>query len=483
MENNVTYDDFINNVKEYIVSESDLQKIRKAYYLADYYHNGQMRDSGEPYIIHPLNVAYILSNMHADSDTLCAALLHDTLEDTSLSKEEIEREFNSDVLNLVDGVTKIRRMNFSSKEEQHSANTRKIINGLTNDVRIIIIKLADRLHNMRTLEYKKPYKQKENALETLEVFSPIAYSLGCYKMKNELEDLSLRYLKPDDFQRLTEKREQIKIDSKPMLEEILHEIDRLLSNKEIHHDLRYRVKNIYGIYKRLAEGANMSEIHDLFALKVLVDNLDDCYRSLGVIHQRYFPINSMFKDYVCNPKTNLYQSLHTTIYGSKDDDKLVQMQIRTPEMDLINTYGIMRYFDIHKENSRIEMQKRLKNKYQFYNSLVEINKNFSDNDAFIKQAKSELFSEKVYITTSKGVVELPKGATCIDLAYSMSSRMGDSIEAAIVNDEEQSPDYVLHDKDRVTIITNENNNDGPKEEWADKVKTAKAKRKILENGK
>ncbi len=244
-----TYDGLLNNVKNYITSEEDLKTLKKAYDMAEYYHKGILRESGEPYITHPLNVAYILSEMHADIDTICAALLHDTLEDTTITKEEIVREFNIDVLNLVDGVTKISRMNFGSKEEQNYANTKKIINSLITDVRVMIIKLADRLHNMRTLEHKAPIKQKENALETLEVFAPAAYSLGSYKIKSELEDISLRYLEPDFYAELEEKRKKIIDDNKKMHKDILLEVDRILKDKDIPRELKYRVKNIYGIYK------------------------------------------------------------------------------------------------------------------------------------------------------------------------------------------------------------------------------------------
>ena len=474
-----TFEELLDNVKLYITSDEDIKKLKKAYEMADYYHKGITRESGEEYIVHPLNVAFILSNMHADIDTLCAALLHDTLEDTNITREEIVRELNIDVLNLVEGVTKISRMNFGSKEEQNYANTKKIINSLTSDVRIMIIKIADRLHNMRTLQYKTPLKQKENAMETLEVFSPIAYSLGAYKIKNELEDLSLRYLKPDFYQEITEKRERIIDDSKEMLRDILLEVDRIMEDKGLPRELKYRVKNIYGIYKNLTNGFRISEIHDLFSLKVIVDELYDCYTALGAIHQRFHPVNYMFKDYICNPKTNLYQSLHTTVFAG--DGKLVQMQIRTPNMDLVDTYGIMRYFDIYRDNSRTEMQQRFKSQFQFYKSLLEINKTFADNKAFVDQVKRELFSEKVYVvnTVDGETIELPKGATAIDLAYKIHTQTGNTMVAAIVNDDYKEPYYILQNKDRVRIITDDLSF-GPREEWMDKVQTAKAKRRILE---
>ena len=286
-------DRLLKEVEKY--NKEDIQKIRKAYEFANYLHKGQYRQSGEPYITHPLNVALILANMNADSDTLCAALLHDTLEDTSATKDDIEYFFNSEVANLVDGVTKISKMNFSSKKEQNLANTRKIITGITNDVRIIIIKLADRLHNMRTLEYKSKFKQKENAIETMEIFVPLAYYIGAYKIKSELEDISLRYLKSETYRELEYKKIKIEEESKDILEEMLEKIETTLNNKEIPNEIKLRTKNIYGIYKKIKMGFKLTDIHDLLALKIMVEDIEDCYRVLGYVHSTYHPINSNLK--------------------------------------------------------------------------------------------------------------------------------------------------------------------------------------------
>ena len=459
-------------------NKKDIEKVRKAYEFADILHKGQYRQSGEPYITHPLNVALILAKMNADTDTLCAALLHDTLEDTSATKDDIKYFFNSEVANLVDGVTKISKMNFSSKEEQNLANTRKIITSITNDVRIIIIKLADRLHNMRTLEYKSKFKQKENAIETMEIFVPLSYYIGAYKVKSELEDISLRYLKPEIYRAIEYKKIKIEEESKDILEEMLEKIEKVLNNNEIPNEIKLRTKNIYGIYKKISKGFKYTDIHDLLALKIMVDNVEDCYRVLGYVHNEYHPINSKFKDYVCNPKTNMYRSLHTTVFGP--EERLVQAQIRTFNMDKIATHGLTAYWDINKDGARDKMQKDLRSKFQFFKSLTEINEMFRDNQEFITQVKVELLSEKVYVYTSGGdIIELPVGATPIDFAYKLDENIGNTMIGAYVNDENVPVDYKLVSKDRVRIITNELS-DGPNEEWIEKAKTSLAKQKIIE---
>ena len=475
----MTIDNLLEIVKKYNPEEVDI--IRKAYEYANELHKGQYRQSGEPYITHPLNVAYILAEMHADRDTVCAGLLHDTLEDTNATKEDIADIFNKNIANLVDGVTKLSKMNFSSKEEQNLANTRKIITGITSDVRIIIIKLADRLHNMRTLEYKSSFKQKENALETMEIFVPLAYYIGAYRIKSELEDLSLRYLKPDMYKQIEERKLKIELDSKACLDEMLSKIKRLLDDKSIPNEIKVRTKNIYGIYKRLKEGNKLSDIHDLLALKIMVDEVENCYRTLYLVHREYRPINDKFKDYISNPKTNMYSSLHTTVFGP--GNRLIQTQIRTFDMDKIASFGLTTYWDINKGKARDVMQKDLKDKYQFFSSLTEMNMMFCDNREFVSQVKSELFSDKVYVYTPKGeIVELPKGATPIDFAYKIHNDIGNTMVASIVNNEYVPINYELHNKDRVRIITDELSF-GPRADWIDIAKTSYAKKKIREFNK
>lgn len=477
--NNIVIEDLIKKVKKY--NPAEVEFVKKAYEYANNLHSGQVRQSGDPYITHPLNVAYILADMHADVDTVCAGLLHDTLEDTNITKEDIAHDFNQSIANLVNGVTKISKMNFSSKQDQNMANTRKIITSITEDVRIIIIKLADRLHNMRTLEFKSEFKQKENSLETMEIFVPLAYYIGAYRIKSELEDLSLRYLKPDMYKKIYEKKAKIEEDSKDCLQEMLFKIQTLLNDKTIPNEIKVRAKNIYGIYKRLNDGHKLSDIHDLLALKIMVDEVDNCYLTLGMIHKEYHPINDKFKDYICNPKTNMYRSLHTTVFGP--EDRLVQTQIRTFEMDRIASFGLTAYWEEKKGQARYLMQEDLKAKFQFFKSLTEINSMFGDNQEFVSQVKIELFSDRIYVYTTKGdIIELPKGSTPIDFAYKLSTDIGNTMVGVFVNDEYVPIDYTLNNKDRVRIVTDDLSF-GPREEWAEKAHTSYAKKLILEFNK
>ena len=472
----MTLNVLIGKLNEY--NPEEIEKVKKAYEYASILHSGQFRQSGEPYIIHPLNVACILADMHADGDTICAGLLHDTLEDTNITKEEIAHDFNENIANLVDGVTKLAKMNFSSKQAQNYANTRKIITSITDDVRIIIIKLADRLHNMQTLQFKSEFKQKENSLETMDIFVPLAYYIGAYRIKSQLEDLSLQYLYPDKYKRIEEIKSKIELESKSCLQEMLQTINLILSDKNIPHEIKVRTKNIYGIYKRMEQGHKLADIHDLLSLKIMVDDIDNCYRTLRLIHFEYHPVNDKFKDYICNPKTNMYRSLHTTVFG--EEERLVQTQIRTFDMDKIASFGLTAYWDISKGNARYIMQEDLKNKYQFFKSLIEINRVFSDNQDFVRQVKSELFSDRIYVYTTKGdIIELPKGSTIIDFAYSIGPDVGNTMVSAIVNDRVVEPDYVLKSKDRVRIIT-DTLSYGPREDWLDKAVTTQAKRLIRE---
>ena len=471
---NITINDLLKKVSEYNIGA--IHDVSEAYCYAKLLHGNQIRQSGEPYINHPLNVAYILSEMHADCDTVCAGLLHDTLEDTNIKKEDIAHDFNQNVANLVDGVTKLSKMNFSSKQDQNNVNTRKIITGITDDVRIIIIKLADRLHNMRTLEFKSEFKQKENSLETMEIFVPLAYYIGAYRIKSELEDLSLKYLKPDVYKRIGDEKIKLEETFDDILKEMLYKIKALLNDRNIPNEIKVRTKNIYGIYKRLSEGHKLSDIHDLLALKIMVDEIENCYIGLYLVHSKYKPINDKFKDYICNPKTNMYRSLHTTVFGP--EDRLVQTQIRTFDMDKIASFGLTAYWDIEKGKARDAMQEDLKQKYQFFKSLTEINSIFGDNQQFVNQVKNELFANKIYVYTTKGdIIELPIGSTIIDYAYKLDTNIGNTMIGAFVNDECVPLDYVLQNKDRVRIVTNELSN-GPEEKWLDIAKTSLAKSKI-----
>lgn len=474
----LTIEELLKSVKTY--NKSGVKAVKKAYEYADLMHKGQRRNSGEPYIIHPLNVAYILSEMHADTDTICAGLLHDTLEDTKATKEEIEDLFNSDVVNLVDGVTKMGKMNFSSKVEQEMANTRKIITSITNDIRIIIIKLADRLHNMRTLEFKSEFKQKENALETMEIFVPLAYYLGAYRIKNELEDLSFRYLNKDEYLRTDAKIGDFLHSNNKYVYQMLNCIEGLLKDKKISYEIKTRIKNIYGVYKSLNNGvSNINEMHDLISLKIMVEEIMDCYTTLGLIHSKYNPLNEKFKDYIYNPKVNLYRSIHTTVFGPHQ--KLVQTQIRTFDMDKIASFGIMTYWDKKGKNVRDAMQADVRKKFEVYKSLTDIDSIFEDNREFVSHVKSEIFSDTIYIYAQNGeMVELPKGSTIIDLAFKLGDDVGIKLVGAKVNGEiVSSLGHILNNEDRVAIITDEELL-SPREDWIDKVRTSYAKNKIKE---
>lgn len=473
---NVSIDVLVDMVCQYDKGAEEV--VYRAYEYAKYLHKGQYRQSGEPYIIHPLNVAMILAEIYADKDTICAALLHDTLEDTKATYDEIAANFNSEVAKLVDGVTKISKMNFSSKEEQNLANTRKIITSLRQDVRIIIIKLADRLHNMRTIQFKSVLKQKENALETLKIFVPLANYIGAYRMKGELEDISFRCLDYDNYCKIFEDVQKIEEENKLYMQEMFYKIHVILADAHIPNEIKVRIKNIYGIYKRLKEGHKLHNIHDLISFKIIVEEIDECYLALRRIHEQYKPVNGLFKDYICNAKPNYYQSLHTTVFAY--DGKLVQMQIRTKDMDKVASFGLARYWYLSGDNARVVMQERLKSKYQFYSSLREIDKGFESDEDFLKQAERELFSDMVHVFTTKGkVLELPMGSTIVDFAYHISSHLGNTMVGAMVNDEAVDIGYVLKEGDRVKIISSEVSF-GPRLYWEEKAVTTLARRRIRE---
>ena len=469
-------DMLIEKLKEY--NPEAIEKVKKAYEYAYDMHKGQVRQSGEPYIIHPLNVAYILANLHADCNTICAGLLHDTLEDTKATKEELEELFGSEVAKLVDGVTKISKLNFLTKADQNNANTKKILMGIQEDVRIIIIKLADRLHNMRTLQYKSEFKQKENSMETLKIFVPLSYRLGEYDIRNELEDLSLSYIKPDEYKRIEDIRLRIMEDTLPKMEEVCKMTRDLLTSNNIPNEVKTKVKNIYGIYTKLEEGLKLNEIHDLKHIIINVETIGQCYTTLGLIHDKYKPLNDKFKDFICNPKQNGYQSIHTTqiIPGCG----LVQSQIRTFDMDEVATKGITAAWHRYKGDAREVMQQATKEEYKLYETLYQIDKLFKDNEEFVNQAYEELLSKEVYVYTPTGEkIELPLGSTPIDFAYKIHTALGNTMVGVKVNDEPVAIGYILKDGDIVEILTKPNSK--PKIEWLKEVKTAKAKRRILEN--
>ena len=474
---NITIDELIDKFKKYNTNEKDIDLIRRAYYYAEKKHFGQKRISGDDYILHPLNVALILTEISADAPCMAAALLHDTIEDSDATKEEIEELFGSEVALLVDGVTKINKINFSSDSEASAAYQRKILVGLSEDVRVIIIKLADRLHNMRTLDVMSEEKQKKKAKETLEILTPVAHRLGIYKIKSELEDLSLRYLKPEAYFDIVEKLNQKKVERDAAVSKMMNEVSSLLKEHNIPHEIKGRSKSIYSIYNKLAKGRPFSDIYDILALRVFVDTEQECYIALGLIHSKYKPVPKRFKDYIAMPKTNLYQSLHTTVFGI--DGELFEIQIRTYEMDKIAEYGIASHWSYkeHKDASATSKDV-MEQKLQIFRNIIELNEDSTTPEEFVSSVKKDILSNDViYVYTPKGdVMELPEGSTPVDFAYKVHSEVGDRMIGAIVNDNIVPLDYKLSTGDIIKINTNKAST--PSKDWLNFVITTGAKNKI-----
>ncbi len=459
------------------LDKDEIEIIEKAIDYAYSKHEGQYRKTGEEYIIHPLSVAIILTTIKADKDTIIASLLHDVLEDTPTPKEELENLFGKTVANLVDGVTKINSINVSTENEYLTNYYKKIIVGMSEDVRVIIIKLADRLHNMRTLYAIPVDRQKLKAKETLEILAPIAHRLGMHKIKSELEDLSLKYSKPDVYYDVVEKLNNTKIEREECVSKMMDEVSTLLKNNGIKHEIKGRAKSIYSIYKKLDKGRSFSDIYDLLAIRILVDKEQECYLALGLIHSKYKPVSKRFKDYIAMPKTNLYQTLHTTVFGL--DGNLFEIQIRTYDMDEIAENGIASHwaYKEHK-NAALEMQNVTEQKLQFYKSIIELNEEKMTNEDFVNRVKDEVLNNNIYVYTPKGdVFELPNGSTPIDFAYRIHTQVGDKMTGAIVNNNMVNLSYELQNGDIVKILTN-NNSKGPSREWLNIVKTTQAKSKI-----
>jgi len=474
---NITYEDLEKKVSTYIKNKEDLAEIKKAYEFAKQVHEGEFRLNNLPYIYHPLNVAYILAEIEADKDTISAALLHDTINKGNATIEDIAKNFSKDVVTLVNGVTTINKLKFNPENDSVNANYKKIIVGLSEDVRILIIKFADRLHNMRTLWLLDEEKQKKKAKETLDLLTPIADRLGMNSIKSELEDLSLRYYKPDIYFQIVDKLNQTKVERDNCVKNMINEVDSLLNQFNIKHKIIGRAKSIYSIYKKLDKGKRFSDIFDLLALRIFVDTEQDCYQTLGIIHSKYRPIPKRFKDYVAMPKTNMYQSLHTTVFG--ENGYLFEIQIRTYEMDEVAENGIAAHWS-YKENGSVKanMQSAMEQKLQFFKEIMELNSAASDDKEFINSVKDDVFKDTIYVFTPKGdVIELPYGATPIDFAYRIHSGVGDTMVGAIVNNNIVPLNYVLQNNDIIKINTNKNSS-GPSREWIDMAYTQQAKNKI-----
>lgn len=473
----ITFDDVLESVSTYFEDEEQISVIKKAYDFASGKHAGQLRKSGEPYIIHPLNVALILSKIYADYETISAALLHDVLEDCDCTVEEMEDKFGINITRLVTGVTRLSRINFSTENEYLIDYYKKIIVGMSEDVRVIIVKLADCLHNMRTLWALPEDRQKAKAHETLDIFAPIAHHLGIHKIKSELEDLSLRYLKPDVFYDIAEKLNKTKLERDKTVFDMQKSVSELLDEHHINHEIKGRAKSIYSIYNKLDKGKKFSDIYDLLALRILVHTEQECYLALGIIHSKFRPLPKRFKDYIAMPKPNMYQSLHTTVFGI--DGYLFEIQIRTYDMDEVAENGIASHW-AYKEGSgpvRVDVMNQTEQKLQFFKSIIDLSRDKMSSEDFVNSVKDDILNNNIYCFTPKGdVIELPVGSTPLDFAYRIHTRVGETTVGAIVNNNIVPLNYELKNNDIVKINTNKSST--PSKEWINMVKTTQARNKI-----
>lgn len=465
---------FINKVQENY-NESHAEKIIKAYYFAKTAHAGQKRQSGEEYFIHPNAVAEILIDLGLDCDTVVAALLHDVIEDTEYTADDISHMFGPVVLSLVQGVTKLGKLNFKSKLEEQAENLRRMFMAMSNDIRVIIIKLADRLHNMRTLSFKDEAGQKRIAQETLDIYAPIAARLGISSVKGELEDLCLRYLYPDSYYFIAEKVAQTKLERQELVDNISGELHDMLDELGIKGDVNGRPKHFYSIYRKLNKGKPFEQIYDLIALRVIVDNVKDCYAVLGAIHTKWKPLPGRFKDYISVPKANLYQSLHTTVltaYGAP-----FEIQIRTVEMHKIAEYGIAAHWK-YKQGNNIDTTKIEDDKLAWIRNVMQLQDEASDSQEYLDMLKVDLYSDQVFVFTPKGdVFNLPNGSTGVDFAYAIHSKVGEKCTGIKVNSRIMPVSTKLNNGDVVEVITS-NTSKGPSRDWLKFVITPSAKSKI-----
>ena len=466
------YEHLEKTIRGYNIS-ADLNQIRAAYEYAREHHGEQMRRDGTPFVTHPINVAQIVAEMRRDSESIIAALLHDCVEDTDCTYEDIAKRFGVTVADIVDGVTKLTRVKYSTMEEEQMENLRKMLFAMSRDIRVILIKIADRLHNMRTMEYQTPAKQKKKSFETMEIYAPIAHRLGLAKIKWELEDLSLQYLDPVAYGEITKKLAADSVQHDQFMSRIQEEIGARLAEENIPHATVYgRVKHPYSIYRKMyLQEKTMEELYDLFAFRALVDTVPDCYNVLGVIHDIYKPILGRFKDYIATPKPNMYQSLHTTVIG--EEGIPFEVQIRTYDMHAINEYGVAAHWK-YKQGIKKEGGEGA---YEWIRRLLE-NQEDTDAEEFIHSLKVDLFSDEVFVFTPRGdVVNLPAGATPIDFAYSIHSAIGNTMVGAKVNGRMVGFDYQLHNGDIIEINTSKAAR-GPSRDWMKTAKSSEARSKI-----
>ncbi|MDI9475777.1 MAG: RelA/SpoT family protein [Natronincolaceae bacterium] len=468
-------ENLINKIEEH-TPYCDVGLIVKAYNFAENAHQNQYRKSGESYFIHPVEVAKILIELKMDSSTIAAGLLHDVIEDTSYGYDKIKSEFGEEIADLVEGVTKITRLNFSSKEERQAENLRKMILAMAKDIRIILIKLADRLHNMRTLKYHNGEKQREKAMETLEIYAPIADRLGISRIKWELEDLCLRYIDPEGYYDLVDKVAKKRQDREEFINNVIDNLKDKLREFNIENEITGRPKHFYSIYKKMKDqNKSFEEIFDFMAVRVLVKGVKDCYGALGVVHTIWKPIPGRFKDYVAMPKPNMYQSLHTTVIGPEGD--LFEIQIRTWEMHKIAEYGIAAHWK-YKEGKTGNVDQQTDKKLAWLRQMIEWEKEVKDPKEFMESLKIDLFTNEVFVFTPKGeVINLPAGSTPIDFAYKIHSGVGNTCVGAKVNGRIVPLDYKLKNSDIVQILTSSGST-GPSRDWLKIVKSSQAKTKI-----
>ena len=479
MENKeITIQDVISKRKQHS-RRVDTKLIMKAYNLANEKHKDQKRSSGEPYIIHPLNVAYILADIGLDESTISAALLHDVVEDTDVTDEQLRKEFGDEIADMVAGVTKLSNIQFASVEEQQAEDYRKMFLAMGKDIRVILIKLADRLHNMRTLKYLRRDRQIANAKETMELYAPLANRLGLYSLKWELEDLSFKYLEPEEYHELVEGINKKREERLQFIEKIMDDIRAELKKQKIDAEVTGRAKHLYSIYRKMKrDNKTLDQIYDLFALRILVNSIKDCYAALGVVHEMYSPMPGRFKDYIAVPKPNMYQSIHTTLLGDKGTP--FEVQIRTWDMHRVAEYGIAAHW-AYKEASYFGKKQSVKveeDKLAWLRETLEWQSEMQDPQEFLNTLKTELFEDEVYVFTPKGAIKvLPRGATPIDFAYSIHAEIGNRMTGCKINSKMMPIITPLQSGDIVEIITSDNSK-GPSRDWLKFVKSSTAKNRI-----